>query len=255
MGFQKDPSANKDINTLTEWLIVLTQIARNFATLVTRLDSPLCKSSTVYTYITVNSVAIWASLIATRIVVGVGSRRRRAHVVCGCFVAGTGQSGCVSATAVSTPRQSPADAPVVRTCGSSGVATFKQQPNEARKQQKQTDIDTEIALRNGLRVPGERLEKFVKQPRLYRGTATPATSASSSRAQSPVKSKGKRKAISSSSGRIVRARTAPSSARTKSQNRHEHGTPAVQVGRPDPAPLRCFVLLVQGKNKRQSAKW
>ncbi|GBP09553.1 hypothetical protein EVAR_91264_1 [Eumeta japonica] len=36
-----------------------------------------------------------------------------------------------------------------------------------------------------------------------------ATSASSSRAQSPVKSKGKRKAISSSSGRIVRAWTAP----------------------------------------------
>ncbi|GBP89977.1 Nucleic-acid-binding protein from transposon X-element [Eumeta japonica] len=60
---------------------------------------------------------------------------------------------------------------------------------------------TEIALRNGLRVPGERLREICKAATpVPSRTATPATSASSSRAQSPVKSKGKRKAISSSSG-------------------------------------------------------
>ncbi|GBP00172.1 Nucleic-acid-binding protein from transposon X-element [Eumeta japonica] len=53
----------------------------------------------------------------------------------------------------------------------------------------------------GYECPESDLEKFVKAATpVPSRTATPATSASSSRAQSPVKSKGKRKAISSSSG-------------------------------------------------------
>ncbi|GBP87589.1 hypothetical protein EVAR_65210_1 [Eumeta japonica] len=82
----------------------------------------------------------------------------------------------------------------------------------------------------GYECPESDLEKFVKAATpVPSRSATPATSASSSRAQSPVKSKGKRRAISSSSGRIVRARTAPSSARTKSQDPpRTRGTPAMQ---------------------------
>ncbi|GBP67638.1 hypothetical protein EVAR_98693_1 [Eumeta japonica] len=53
----------------------------------------------------------------------------------------------------------------------------------------------------GYECPESDLEKFVKAATpVPSRAATPATSASSSRAQSPVKSKGKRRAISSSSG-------------------------------------------------------